>query len=478
QNIMAVAANGCTELALYNGDDYDGLYLRKITQALEMIAKTENYYFAERNDKLVKVTVVPFFDKTVNDENIRTVVSFPAQDDIRYTVFKDGGRLLLSVFNYGEKDIFVNIKVPWLTGNYTVVDVQSGKAFGGSGQQKLSTAEIRDGFICPVEIDGVRLLEFIPSAGVAVTVEALSQPVFIKEFERVKSGYSLTLPDEKSIGNAEIGYGDINKDKIIDLKLKLKNRKMYVCADKGGVINGWKGAAWYSDAFNYGIQASGFADQIFVYNNLQAPPAKKDFNFKYVSAMITGSGAEAVLRHVIPPPENASMEKDILEGLVLTKKIELTENGNTINIQWTFENTNPRKETMPLAFRIKMHPCIGGKTADEIKKYLTAITSVTMSSNGEKTIIRKGCDGSYVFVNKGHSLSFLDKEAKRLSWDGTPVLISAGTEVMTVTVDPQLTAGCYIYWNDSYGCTVELLTNEFALPYGDKKSYSYQLNIK
>ena len=37
QNIMAVAANGCTELALYNGDDYDGLYLRKITQALEMI---------------------------------------------------------------------------------------------------------------------------------------------------------------------------------------------------------------------------------------------------------------------------------------------------------------------------------------------------------------------------------------------------------------------------------------------------------
>ena len=478
QNIMAVAANGCTELALYNGDDYDGLYLRNITQALEMIARTENYYFAERNDELVKVKVIPFFEKTVNDENTRTAVSFPAQDDIRYTVFKDGGRLLLSVFNYGEKEIFVNIKAPGLTGNCTVVDVQSGKALGGSGRQKLSAAEIRDGFICPVETDGVRLLEFIPSAGAAVTAEALSQSVFIKEFERVKSGYSLTLPEAKSTGDAEIGYGDINKDKIIDLKLKLKDRKMYVCAEKGGVITGWKGPAWYSDAFNYGIQANGFADQIFVYNNLQSPPAKKDFNFKYVSAVITGTGAEAVLRHVIPPPENASMEKDILEGLTLTKKIELTDNGNTVNIQWTFENANPRKETMPLAFRIKMHPCIGGKTADETKKYLTEITGVTINSTPEKTIIRKGGEGNYVFVNKGHSLNFLDKEAKRSSWDGTPVVISAGTEIMTVTVDSQLTAGCYIYWSDSYGCTVELLTDEFTLPCGDKKSYSYQLKIK
>ena len=478
QNILAVAANGCTELALYNGDDYDGLYLRKITQALEMIAKTENYYFAARNDELVKVKVEPFFEKAVNDENTRTVVSFPMQEDIRYTVFKDGGRLLLSVFNYGEKDIFVNIKVPAITGNYTVVDVQRGKIFGGGGNQKLSDAEIRNGFICPVETDGVRLLEFIPSAGAIISGETLSQSAFIKEFELVKAGYNLTLPEEKKIGDAEIGYGDINKDKIIDLKLKLKDRKMYVCAENGGVINGWKGPAWYSDAFNYGAQASGFADQIFVYTNLQSPPAKKDFNFKYVSAAITVNGIEAVLQHVMPPPENASMEKDILEGLTLTKEIELTDNGNTINIQWTFENANPRKETMPLAFRIKMRPCIGGKTAYETKKRLPEITSVTLNSAGEKIIIEKGGKGSCVFINKNHKLNFLDGKVPYVNWDGTPVLVSAGTETMAIMPDSQLTAGCYVYWNDAYGCTVELLTNEFTLPYGDKKSYSYQLKIK
>ena len=41
---------------------------------------------------------------------------------------------------------------------------------------------------------------------------------------------------------------------------------MYICAEKSGVINGWKGPAWYSDAFNYGIQANydGTNDPIIV----------------------------------------------------------------------------------------------------------------------------------------------------------------------------------------------------------------------
>lgn len=484
QNLLAAPANGCVGIGLYNGDDYDGLYLTKIMNGLRMLAKTEKYFFAEKDDNLITVKTVRIYEQKAKDEGREITIAFPDKNVLRYTVFQKGGKMLLNLFNYDtQNELIVNICIPSSKLNFNIYDVESGKRLIPDSGESFSPEQLKKGLLCSVPKSGVRMLTFIPeNKQQPKATGEISQKEFRQTLKEIKEAFAdMSFPKEQKSGKVVVGYGDIDKNQQPELRLESDGQKAYIDLLNGARVIGWKGASWLSDSFNYGIH-SGFCDQLFLYSDYSCPLTRENFDFKIVSAEIIDEKPQAIFRYKIPPKENASMAKDPQEGLLIEKMICLEDRGKKLSFTWKFRNENPAKTEMSLAVRLKMMPCVGADIAHKEKKSLPDITEIELQTPSGSEIVKTGAPSNSLFLAQEHrKLPFLKGEAKSCIWKLSPVRITAvgqagKKETLLLNPDSKNTAGCYIYWNNSYGYTTELLSSEFILKPGEEKTFHYSLS--
>jgi len=476
QNMMAVPANGGIGIGFWMHDDYDGLYISKIVEGCSLLSKTEEYYFAEKNDSLINVEVEPVYRKDVKDGEEKVTVALPDSRSMRYTVFRKDGRLLLTIFNYDESNHYVfKIRVLQVDEKgFNIYDVKSGKKLTNKDNGLISPEVIKEGILCSVEKCGVRQLLFIPQAQPQPeTAGTISQDEFLKLFESIKDKYSNKFLEERKSGNSIISYGDIYKNRQIQLRLEQDGQKIYIDILNNAEIIGWKNNSPDSDIFNF-RSLRGFCDQLMLYADYNKTVNRTDFNFKIISAEIIDGTPQVVFRFTVPPQEDASDLKNPQEGLVIEKTVRIENKGNTMNIKWKFRNEHPDKKDIPLACRLKIFPRFDSFMEN------TLISSLGQSGNIEIYPRKSPLESIFLAENNSEPALFKGKIKPQL-WKYSPVEITAGTgqsmKKLQIVPDNKNTAGWFM-WSDSKCYTVELLSTEFTLKHKDEITYQYSINKK
>jgi hypothetical protein len=485
QNIIAAAATGNIGVGLYDGDDYDGLYFSRINDALRLLSKTENYYFGEKNDSLVKVAAEPFFSKTVKDGGQTISLGYPDQSKLRRTVFRRNGSFLLNLFNYDEaNDCVVSVSAPsGAPRDCSVIALDSDSVLTDDNGGPLPPESLKNGFLFSVKSGGAALLEF--RAGGADTgkpAKKIPQKTFREKFELMKAAFANNaLPEETHSGKAAVSYGDIDKNTRPELRLDIDGSKVYVDFMGKGEIIGWrKEGAALSDLFNY-YGSRGFCDQLYVYQNLSGPPSRDSFTFNVKNSRVNENGLpELTLTYKIPPQEDASTLRDPLEGLVIEKTVRLEEGGARLGLIWRFKNENPAGSKMPLALKLKTMPRFGGQFLSGDKKTIESVTQISFKTKDGARVIKSGAGSDNLFLaDSGENTGFLKGKVTPVKWDISPVVVTAGNggnnESFELIPDPDNTAGCYVYWKDGACYTVELLSKEVVLDKGGEFFYKYSI---
>lgn len=470
QNILAAAALGCEGIGFWPTDCFDGLYLQSIKKAFNMVADKEDYYTkGKRAEKQVYVKATPLFQTTLQDEGANLKISFPDPNDLRYTVHQLDGNTLVTVFNYNKnKDIIITIKYPDAPMKSYVAASPGNSIYTDKDGQQINGGKLRKGIMSLVKKSGVLQIEIKNGVAELKGAETTSQRKFIDMIAPLKKSFaSSTSFPSKKIENASINWGDINEDKIPELKLVSGNKKIYIDIAQSAEITGWKREGdSSSDLLKH--KSRGFLDQINISNR-----ETERFYFHLSKIYFKNNVPYAVLEYTIPQRLDAGTP-DQLEGLFMRKTVSLQQNGNEIKVEWEFKNNSPRKAAMSFYLRLKNHPRLGGRAVG--RKSLGSIGNISLTTQSGIKKIHSGSPANSLFLNKANaSHSFLNGNALAKDWLNSPVkaqAIDAGTEIDNMIFEPSKAfAGIYIWWSNTY--TIELLSPEYTLKYGEAKTLSY-----
>ena len=185
----------------------------------------------------------------------------------------------------------------------------------------------------------------------------------------------------------------------------------------------------------------------------------------------------------MPPELNASAGADtgLMEGLKVEKQITFENKGNTVKIKYTFTNNNSRKKDIQLGFRIKNFPKPGGALVNED---LSKITQISFDSSEGPKVLKDGYADNDNYIERADSapVSFFKVKPKPYKWIISPVKVLAGigkfNEQMIFTPDKENTAGFYVWWSKYSGYTIEFISKERLLKYGESISSEYSVTLQ
>jgi hypothetical protein len=440
-----------------------------------VIAKEDYYTKGKRADKQVYVEATPLFQTTLKDEGKNINIRFPDPNDLRYTVHKLGRNTLVTVFNYNkEKDIIVTIKDSGAPLKSHVVDSLTSRIYTNKDGNQIDGSNLRKGIMGLVKKNSILQLEIKDGVASLKGAETINQEKFMDMIAPLKKSFaSSTSFPTKKIKNASINWGDINADRIPELKLQSYDKKIYIDLAKSAEIIGWKQAGdSSSDLLNH--KNRGFLDQI---NILGKESARFHFNVRKIYFKNNAPCVE--LEYSIPQRMDAGAESDKLEGLSMRKIIVLRNNGNDIYIKWELKNTSPRKTSMPFYLRFKNHPRLGARAAGNLS--LGSIGNITLITESGTRKINSSSPQNNLFLNKENSShTFLNGKAVAKDWFNKLITVRAldgKTEVDGITFETSKSfAGVYIWWGNTY--TIELLSPQYNLKYGEIKKLSYTIKRK
>lgn len=481
QNIVATAALACKGFGFWPGDALDGAYLQNIKEAYSLVAQAENYYFAERKDKLMKVKVENVFEKTINENGEKSVLSYPDfSATIKALLHREKDSYLVTIFNYDEnEDMIVRVSLPEIGDfPYTVRELNRDLVYTNAEGKNISSSDIRKGFLAEVKKSDVAAFEIKKSSDEKIRHEkSLSQTEISSKLEAFKnSSASADKFSSVSKDGAEAGWGILKPEKIPMLKLSQAGRTAYIDVQKGAIVSGWLNSSVnFSDLLYH--KSRGFLGNLIFYDDIQN---NGFYPFILEKLSVENASPCAQFFYRVPSAQNADPEARTNEGLEVRKKICLKNNGNRLKISFTFTNQSPAKKNINLGFRIKNYPRLGSAFAGG--EALSEISKITYQSPAGSGVIASGASSNNLFLKEDcRNLNFLKGQIKPAKWIYSDICVKAGTgnRALTMKFSPQETgtAGFYTWWSLS-DLTVELLSTEKTLNYGQSYTYEYLIDLQ
>ena len=482
QNIVASAALGCVGFGFWPGDVLDGRYLAQIKSAFSIVARAENYYFARRNDGIANIKDEKFFEKNIKDEERNITVALPVfNETLQWLAHQDGDDFLVTLFNYNnDYDAIVTIGIPGLAdADYTARELDTDRLLCKDGNKPIGNEEIKQGFLVEIPRDSVKIIE-IARGG----MKCQGGNILQKEVRKTLAGLKKKFQEnygfkEIKQDNAEITWG-VKDAKTLLLKLISDKRKMYVDIENGAVIISWgEKNKNNSDLLFY--KQRGYLGNLILSNDKSG---KGCYLFTVDKLSISEDGSPSVkFLYAVPAELNASANADtgLMEGLKIEKQISLENKGETVRTKFTFTNNNSLKRDIVLGFRIKNYPKAGGTLVNED---LSGITQISFDSGeGRKTLKDGAVDSdNYILAEGCAPANFFKMKPKPFKWVVSPVEVLAGigkfNERMIFTPDRENTAGLYVWWSKYSGYTVEFLSREILLKYGESISSEYSVTAQ
>ena len=483
QNIVASAALGCAGFGMWPSDDLDGRYLTQIKSAFSIVAQAENYYFAKRNDAIANVKTEKYFERNITDEKRSINVELPVfNDTLQWLAHQQDDNILVTLFNYNaDYDAIVTLSIPGLANaGYTARELDAVGLLCNDDNKPLGSEDIKKGFLVKIPRDAVKAIEIsrdpMTCRGANILQKEVSNELADLR-KKLQENYSFK---EIKQGNAEIIWGATKDAKTPQLKLISDKRKMYINIENGASIVSWGEKNKNNNDLLFYKQRGCLGNLIL--NNEKLSSGNYVFTLDKLFIAEDGSPV-AKLFYTVPPELNASASADtgLMEGLKVEKQIALENNGNAVKVKYTFTNNNSRKKDIQLGFRIKNFPRPGGALVNE---ELSKITQISFDSNEGQKIFKDGavdCD-NYILAEGCGPVSFFKVKLKPYKWTVTPVKVLAGigkfNEQMIFTPDKQNTAGFYVWWSKNSGYTIEFISKERLLKYGESISSEYSVTLQ
>lgn len=464
QNIIAAAALGCTGIAFWPSDCMDADYLSSIAKGFFAVSIAEDCYFVgSRCNNNPETKAVNVFSQTINDDGKQCVINYPNfEKNLKLLIHQNNDEYVITALNYdSQNQAIVKALIPeFKARDFQVADAVSLKGFN------LTTEKIKTGFLFPVPPDGAAVIKigkikFNPNGIVSQEELEKERLLSLDKFQKESSFKTLEKDSSKILWTTMPG-----KDDTPVLKLQNNNGKAYIDTNNGANI-----VAWFNSSNNNPLrykQDCGFLGDFVLYDTAQAV---SPYKFALAEININENSPEASFSYTVPAFEGANPEPNPLEGLVVNKKIALSNCGNCIKIDFTLTNKAPHKNAMTFGFRVRNLPYLGASFSG-----LTApveISSLLLSENNEVK------PASHImFLRPGCKLDFMPN-IERKPWNGNAVSAVArnGALQEILKFEASQTAGFFV-WRASNLYTVELLSNMITLPYDVSYNWSLKINIE
>ena len=483
QNIVAAAALGCAGIGFWPSDAFDGSYFQTIAEAFNLVGQAEDFYYSTRCDNKLRAEPANIFAQTFEDDGQKLQVTFPDfKTTVKTLMHEKGDAFIITALNYNpDSACLLLLAIPAIKdGQFQVKDLGSGKYFsGGSGNGGMTGEQIRAGFLAEIPPRGAVLLQITPDITKTPAGQMVSQSEMDAKLAAAKEQLTRMIKFESiARNNAVISWSVLpGGDSSPKLKLQLDKFKIYIDPAKGADIAGWKNTADAAKDYLF-HKNRGVLGQLSFYDTKQRS-APYIFELKKTGISEAGNPFAQFI-YTVPGCEGANSEANPLEGLEISKEISLCDGGKVIKTSLKFINRNPRRTEMKLGFRIKNYPRLVGSLAG--MKSLSDIATIKYSSPaGEKYVPSDRQGGILLLSEKNSGLSFLKGTIKPDPWLPGPVIAeaAAGTLRETLVFDaaPEFTAG-YMIWKTVNDFTVEMLSGEFILPFGQTADYTYTISLK
>jgi hypothetical protein len=476
QNIVATAALGCTGIAFWPSDAFDGRYLRSIAAAFYLASVGEKFYKNKECSEKLKTSAENVLKKTFVDSGKKLTVEFPDfSSSVKTLLHSANGEYIITAINYNlHNACILKLAIPTVSnGQYIVQEVESGKIIDGL----KNAEEIRRGFLAKINSGNVALIKIFPADNIPASAAGI---IHSNELQKELAVFRARLAAEnrfKSLkkGNSAIRWSALtDSDGMPKLKMQTGTNSIYISPQQGAEVVGWKKTSGGEDYLFF--KSRGFLGQLIFYDTKQRT-APYHFNLEKID--IVNGCPSGEFSYTVPAYEGANAEYNPLEGLMVKKIITLRKDGSIKSV-YKFTNKSPRRENMKFGFRVKNYPRIGGRLAGN--KKLSAISQVKYQTpDGEKTI-KAGADPANWLVNSSTPPPGLIRAGSKVnSWKNSPLAAIAGTgslrDKMIFKADEKLTAGYLVWWGMAT-YTVEMLSRDITLPYGKSIIYEYIIYSK
>lgn len=493
QNIIASAVLGCKGIGFWPYDILDGAYLTAINDAYASIGKAEKYYTEGTPDEKPGISPANVNSKVFDDEGKKISAVFPDfAKTLKTHMHRKDGNCLATMINYNQSwNAIARItpdKLP--PGNYEVRELDSGKIhISKDGKKSFSSEElIKDGVLAEVPSGGYKLIEIRKESSDSgkdngqentISQKQLAQKLS-SETERI-SATCRFLEKQDQARQLAIGWGDPDENNIPELKISSTQKSVYIAPEKGAGISFWRERKSGSDDdYVTSRQNNGLLGNPILYGDRLGTG---EYPFLLQKADIPDNGSPYVeFISKYNGGQNANPEADPLRGAEITKGIYFENDGADLRIVFTIKNMSPAGKTMKTGLRIKNMSFAGACLSGE--KPPVQITKIKTSQNGKQNVISENLNSNNIFLLEGNgNLDFArDLNVKAQPWELSDIIIKAESDghqrILSITPDSKNTAGFYMWWSKNSGFTVELLSKDFEIPYGQEATYEYKIHAE
>lgn len=474
QNILVCAAFAQRGIGFWPDEVLDGSYLAAVQKGFAAVGRAEKYYFGGRiRPDAAKVEVKKFFTRTISDGRLAREVGLPEYgDDIQYLIHEKDGAVLVTFFNFNKKyDAFAWIEAAGL---------QSGTPVRELLENVNITGISPDGVLVKIPHSGLALVEIGGKENSAPS-GTVAQRDIAKEWNQRCSAFSASYRmEELRDGKKGIAWGLLRDQNAPQLKIAVPDYRIYLDPGAGASVKSWFNIPGRRDMLYYDRMRGSLADQIL--SNDAGGTGNYRFNVEKVAWNSSGE-PEVSLAYTVPPELNAGADLDLgpLEGLHVSKKLTLSGDGGTLLVHWRFTNRSSMKKPVTFGFRIKNDPKTGCALLYEPSRKITRISYGT--NHGPQTVSVGNMPKEHYLTAHGFERPgfFRVKPVPGVFWNGGEVTVRASkgkfSESLTLIPDPAWTAGVY-FWNDHSHNTVEFISAEKTLRFGESIDYRMKMILK
>ncbi len=249
QTMIAGAAHGCPEFAIYSGRHLDGAHIAALARGRHEIAAMQRFYRkggkAENDAQGVTLEPKPFQTRRITVNGEERILRFPNWNE-KYAMAatKDGDDIGVTIFNYHrEQTLFAELKLAVPAGNYVVVNPVTGKCLmvPEPGRISWTAAELAKGVLVSVGPQDIGYVIVKPAtqADGSLRVERTAQDMEA-EFQKAKAAFG-GVGDfkDRRVGKFAVSQTDSNGDGVPEILLE--SPKMTLALDSTqGVAESWK----------------------------------------------------------------------------------------------------------------------------------------------------------------------------------------------------------------------------------------------
>ncbi len=473
RDIVAAAALGATGLLSYPGDDFDGRYLQPLADGFGTVGKLEKFYSTARSDFDASCAMRNVVTANFDDNGIRTTLTVPDMNEfIRMTrhTARDGEQLL-TIFNYSaQNDAIFELKLP---GGRRVLD-------DPIHQIAYADADTAAGALIRVPAGATGYFRLRRAdAAVEADFTAIRQKQLAGMLEEAMQRLQATNQLKTSRrGDAEISFSQLpDTGKTPMLKLQAKHRRIYIDYLNGGEVIGWRGNESHSYDWLKAGRQRGFLGRVVYHEPSQ--DRKPPYAFVLTAMNYDEQGAPyAEFEYSVPQYGDLGIKANPLLGLYCRKRITLTDDGQSIDFKFHFENRNPLHLPMPLDCRIANAPLPGGRLLGE-HDLPGPLTDIIYQADGQSRNIPVGVTDSLLVKTARAPLPFPATVVP--GWDGSAIRLTATSGALSETLalipaTPGF-AGAYC-WRSPELSTVELLSATPALQAGKSIELGYRITAR